>query len=202
MENLDTDKFKRVFDVFFAFIGIVVLSPLILILAILIRIFLDKPIIFKQKRPGLDGKIFTIYKFRTMKDVYTADGKPMDDSLRITKLGRFLRNFSLDELPELFNVLKGEMSLVGPRPLLVEYLDHYNDEQMRRHLVKPGITGWAQINGRNSITWKEKFAMDLWYVKHQSFWLDLKILLLTAKKVLLRDNISQEGYISMERFQG
>jgi len=200
MESLYIRRFKRVLDIFFTCIGIVILSPLMLVIAILIKIFLGSPVFFKQQRPGLQGKIFTIYKFRTMQDIYDANGRPISDELRMTKLGQFLRNLSLDELPELLNVIKGEMSLVGPRPLLVEYLGCYNSEQMRRHLVKPGMTGWAQVNGRNNITWEEKFTMDLLYVENQSFVLDIKILFLTIRKVLSRENINQKGYISMVKF--
>lgn len=194
--------FKIWFDFFLATVGLILATPSIVILAVLIRIFLGKPILFKQLRPGLCGKSFMLYKFRTMKDIYGIDGQLIDDNLRMTKFGQFLRSFSLDELPELLNVLKGDMSLVGPRPLLMEYLNFYSSEQMKRHSVRPGITGWAQINGRNNVTWDEKFAMDLWYIKNKSFLLDVKILFLTVNKVLLRENIGQKGYVSMEKFRG
>jgi lipopolysaccharide/colanic/teichoic acid biosynthesis glycosyltransferase len=159
-------------------------------------------VFFRQVRPGLHGRPFTMVKFRTMRDAVDGEGRPLPDELRITPLGRFLRGTSLDELPELWNVLRGEMSLVGPRPLLMEYLPLYTPEQARRHEVRPGITGWAQVNGRNAIGWEEKFRLDSWYVDHRSLWLDLKILLLTVKKVFVREGISQEGQATMERFRG
>jgi len=194
--------FKRLFDVFFSLLGLVIFAPIMLIVAVLVKIFLGAPIIFKQQRPGLCGKIFTMYKFRTMKDVYDVNGKLLSDADRLTKFGKFLRKSSVDELPELFNVLKNDMSLVGPRPLLVEYLSRYNAEQAKRHDVKPGITGWLQVNGRNSLSWSEKFKLDVWYVENQSFLLDIKILWLTVAKVFKCDGISQQGQATMEEFFG
>ena len=194
--------FKRLFDVFFSLLGLVIFAPIMLIVAVLVKIFLGAPIIFKQQRPGLCGKIFTMYKFRTMKDVYDVNGKLLSDADRLTKFGKFLRKSSVDELPELFNVLKNDMSLVGPRPLLVEYLSRYNAEQAKRHDVKPGITGWLQVNGRNSLSWSEKFKLDVWYVENQSFLLDIKILWLTVAKVFKCDGISQQGQATMEEFVG
>lgn len=187
------------------FLGLLILtifSPVIVILSILVRIKLGSPIIFKQVRPGLNGCPFQMYKFRTMTDERDANGDLLPDAVRLTSFGRFLRSTSLDELPELWNVLKGEMSLVGPRPLLMEYLPRYTTEQARRHKVSPGITGWAQINGRNAIGWDEKFKLDVWYVDNQSLWLDLKILLLTVKKVFVREGISAEGEATMPKFTG
>ena len=166
------------------------------------RLKLGSPVLFRQRRPGLHGKPFTIYKFRTMTDARDAQGKLLPDAERLTPFGRFLRSASLDELPELFNVLKGDMSLVGPRPLLMQYLDRYTPEQMRRHEVKPGITGWAQVNGRNAITWEQKFALDVWYVDNKSLGLDGKIILLTLWKILKREGISQPGQATMEEFMG
>lgn len=193
---------KRFFDFFSALVAIILLLPLIILIAIVVRLNLGSPVFFRQTRPGRSGKSFQIYKFRTMLDLYGKDGKILSDQNRMTRLGNFLRNYSLDELPQLFNVVKGDLSLVGPRPLLMEYLPLYNAEQARRHEVRPGITGWAQVNGRNAITWDEKFKLDVWYVDNQSFWLDVKILLLTVKKVLLRDGISAEGEATMPRFTG
>lgn len=192
---------KMIFDYITASILLVILFPVILMVSILIRIFLGSPVIFSQIRPGKNNKLFKMVKFRTMKDLYGEDGDLLDDSLRITKFGKILRATSLDELPELINVLKGDMSLVGPRPLLVEYLDIYTPEQARRHEVKPGITGWAQINGRNGISWEEKFKLDVWYVDNQSFWLDIKILFLTIYKVIKRDGISAEGHVTVGKFK-
>jgi sugar transferase EpsL len=185
-----------------ALIGLVILSPVMIGLAIIIRFRLGTPILFTQQRPGLHGTPFTMYKFRTMTDQRDAAGKLLPDAERLTLLGRFLRSTSLDELPELFNVLKGDMSLVGPRPLLMEYLDRYTPEQARRHEVRPGITGWAQINGRNAISWEEKFALDVWYVDHQSLWLDAKIIALTIWKVLRREGISEVGQATVQYFEG
>ncbi|MHC8345289.1 sugar transferase [Pseudomonas sp. RT6P73] len=193
---------KRLFDIVAAAMGLIVLSPVIAVVAYLIRKRLGSPVLFRQVRPGLDGKPFEMVKFRTMRDAVDADGKPLPDSERMTDFGRFLRSSSLDELPELWNVIKGEMSLVGPRPLLMEYLPLYDAEQLRRHEVRPGVTGWAQINGRNALSWDEKFKLDVWYVNHQSFWLDLKIILLTIKKVLIKDGISAEGEVTMSKFTG
>lgn len=193
---------KRLFDIFASFFGLVVLSPVIAIVAWKIRKNLGSPVLFKQVRPGKDTKPFQMVKFRTMRDAVDAAGNPLPDSERLTPFGNWLRSTSLDELPELWNVLKGDMSLVGPRPLLMEYLPLYNPEQYRRHEVRPGVTGWAQVNGRNAISWEEKFKLDVWYVNNQSFWLDIKILWLTVKKVLVRDGISAEGEATMSKFTG
>lgn len=193
---------KRVIDIFLAFSGLFVLFPVVLLLCILIRIKLGSPIFFSQIRPGLHGRSFKMIKFRTMRDAYDTDGNPLPDEQRLTKFGNFLRATSLDELPELWNVLKGEMSLVGPRPLLMEYLDLYTPEQARRHEVRPGVTGWAQVNGRNAISWEEKFKLDVWYVDNRTFWLDIKILFLTVKKVFVREGISADGHVTIERFKG
>jgi len=194
--------FKRIFDFIISLILLILLSPFLLIIALLVRIFFCAPVLFKQKRPGLKGKPFVLYKFRTMTDSKDEHGRLLPDEQRLTKFGQFLRSTSLDELPELFNVLKGDMSLVGPRPLLMEYLPLYSKEQMRRHDVRPGITGWAQVNGRNAITWQEKFKMDVWYVDHLSLILDLKILTLTLLKVTQREAINQPGRATMEKFTG
>ena len=193
---------KRLFDLILASIALVLLSPVILTISILVAIRLGSPILFRQERPGFLGQIFTIYKFRTMRDDRDDRGTLLSDDQRLTRLGRFLRSTSLDELPELVNVLKGEMSIVGPRPLLIQYLPLYSPEQARRHDALPGITGWAQVNGRNAITWQEMFALDVWYVDHWSFWLDLKIIALTIVKVLRREGISQPGQATAEPFQG
>lgn len=193
---------KRLFDIFATLLAFVLLWPLLVCIAVIVRISLGKPVLFRQQRPGLHGKPFMMYKFRTMLDGRDKQGSLLPDDQRLTKLGNFLRSTSIDELPELFNVLKGEMSLVGPRPLLMDYLPLYSPEQMRRHDVKPGITGWAQVNGRNAISWEEKFKLDVWYVDNQSFWLDLKILWLTVIKVFKREGISQEGEATMEKFKG
>ncbi len=187
---------KRLFDLLVSLIGLLVLSPLLLILALLVRVNLGSPVLFCQPRPGYKGRIFKLYKFRSMKD-----GTGTDEE-RMTKFGRLLRASSLDELPELFNVLKGEMSLVGPRPLLVQYLERYNAEQARRHDVRPGITGWAQVHGRNAISWEEKFRLDVWYVDHQSLWLDLKILFMTVKKVFVHEGITAAGSVTTGEFMG
>ena len=193
---------KRLFDLLAASLGLLVISPVLLVIAILVRIYHGSPVLFGQKRPGLHGQPFRIFKFRTMTDARAADGSPLPDEQRLTRLGRFLRASSLDELPELFNVLRGEMSLVGPRPLLMQYLERYSPEQSRRHDVLPGITGWVQVNGRNALTWEDKFRLDVWYVDHWSFWLDLKILFLTVSKVFKREGISQPGHATMEEFMG
>ncbi|GAB4500977.1 MAG: sugar transferase [Anaerolineales bacterium] len=193
---------KRLFDFCVSALLLIFLAPLLLILAALVRIFLGAPIFFKQERPGLAGKPFFILKFRTMKDARDAAGNLLPDAQRLTRLGRFLRAASLDELPELLNVLRGEMSLVGPRPLLMKYLPLYSPEQARRHAVLPGITGWAQVNGRNALTWPEKFRLDVWYVDHWSCALDMKILFLTLWKVFRREGISQPGHATMEEFRG
>ncbi len=193
---------KRLFDLTLAIPSLILCAPIMLGIAILVRIYLGSPVIFRQMRPGLHGKLFTIYKFRTMNDTIGPDGKLLSDEKRLTKFGRFLRAWSLDELPELFNVILGDMSLVGPRPLLVEYLDRYTEEQARRHEVKPGITGWAQVNGRNALSWEDKFRLDLWYVDNWSPILDIKILLLTVIKVFRREGISQEGRATADKFMG
>ncbi len=193
---------KRLFDLLVAFVGLLLFSPILFIVAILVRLFHGTPILFKQERPGYKGKAFFIYKFRTMTNRTAPDGSLLPDAERMTRFGRFLRTTSIDELPELLNILRGEMSLVGPRPLLMQYLPLYSDEQMRRHDVLPGITGWAQINGRNNISWDEKFKLDLWYVDNQSFWLDIKILWLTFAKVFKRENVSMDGEVTTTFFEG
>ena len=196
------DGMKRLFDLLVAMGLLFVLWPLMLCVALLVRWQLGSPVLFKQQRPGLHGKPFYIYKFRTMNDARDASGELLSDAERLTPFGQFLRRFSLDELPQLLNVIRGEMSLVGPRALLMEYLPLYNPEQARRHDVKPGITGWAQVNGRNAISWEEKFAYDVWYVDHQSFLLDLKILWMTLQRVVKSEGVSQEGQATMEKFRG
>ncbi len=193
---------KRAFDVTVALAGLIALLPLLAVLAILVRLKLGSPIFFRQDRPGLNGKPFTLLKFRTMTDARDKQGNLLPDEQRLTRFGQLLRSTSLDELPELINVIKGEMSLVGTRPLLMEYLDLYTPEQARRQTVKPGITGWAQINGRNNTTWEERFALDVWYVDNQSLWLDIRILFLTFAAVVKRDGISQQGHVTMPRFTG
>jgi lipopolysaccharide/colanic/teichoic acid biosynthesis glycosyltransferase len=193
---------KRLFDLTGAGLLLLLLSPLLGLLALAVWRAHGRPLLFRQARPGYGGRIFHIYKFRSMTNARDAEGALLPDAERLTRLGRFLRAASLDELPELFNILRGEMSLVGPRPLLPQYLERYSPEQARRHAVLPGITGWAQINGRNAITWQEKFRLDVWYVDHWSFWLDLKILLLTFWKVLKREGISAPGQATMEEFTG
>jgi len=193
---------KRSIDFLLSFIALVALSPLLLLLAILVRSLLGSPVLFRQTRPGLAGRPFRLFKFRTMTDGMDPDGVLLPDSERLTAFGGMMRATSLDELPELWNVLKGDMSLVGPRPLLMQYLDLYTAEQARRHEVRPGITGWAQVNGRNALSWEDKFALDIWYVDNESFWLDVKILLMTLLKVIKRDGVSQEGHATMEPFRG
>lgn len=193
---------KRVIDLALTVPVLILFSPLLLVITLLVRIQMGSPVLFHQQRPGLNGESFTMYKFRTMTNARDSNGRLLADTNRLTSLGRFLRSTSLDELPELFNVLKGDMSLVGPRPLLVQYLDRYTPEQARRHEVRPGITGWAQINGRNALTWEQKFALDVWYVDNCSLWLDLKIIALTVWKVLRREGISQEGQATMSEFLG
>ena len=193
---------KRALDLVGATLGLALLSPLMLLVALLIHLTMGPPVLFRQVRPGLHGKPFVMYKFRTMLDLRDEQGNLLPDEKRLTPLGRFLRSTSLDELPELFNVLKGDMSLVGPRPLLMEYLDRYTPEQFRRHEVKPGITGWAQVNGRNALTWEEKFKLDVWYVDNWNLWLDLKILWLTLIKVLRREGISHGRHATMPEFRG
>jgi len=193
---------KRFLDLAGAAVGIAVFGAPMLVIGLLIRRTMGSPSLFRQERPGLHGKPFVIHKFRTMVDLRDERGNLLANDVRLMPFGRFLRNTSLDELPELFNVLKGEMSLVGPRPLRIEYLDRYTPEQARRHEAKPGITGWAQVNGRNAITWEEKFALDLWYVEHQSLWLDIKIIALTLWKVLKAEGTNPPGYATMEEFRG
>ena len=195
-------RIKRVLEFIIALIGVILASPILLIIAILVRIKLGSPIFFRQSRVGLNGEIFEMVKFRTMKDVYDAEGNLLPDEERLTAFGSFLRKSSLDELPELWNVLKGNMSLVGPRPLLVEYLPLYSEEQMKRHNVRPGITGYAQVNGRNNISWTKKFELDVYYVENFSLWLDIKILFQTVAKVLGQADINQEGNATVERFNG
>ena len=193
---------KRLFDLISSFIGLLFLLPVIVLIVLLVRLKVGSPVLFKQARPGLNGKIFNMVKFRTMTNECDKDGKLLSDEIRLTKFGQFLRSTSLDELPGLWNVLKGDMSLVGPRPLLVEYLPLYSEKQSRRHEVKPGITGWAQVNGRNAIGWDEKFDLDVWYVDNQSFWLDIKILWLTVKKVIRREGVNKDGHATTEYFKG
>ncbi|MBD1378862.1 sugar transferase [Metabacillus arenae] len=193
---------KRVFDIFVSLFLVICLSPIILFVACIVKIKLGSPIIFKQLRPGLYGHPFYLYKFRTMSLEKNGDGQLLDDHLRLTSIGKLLRKFSLDEFPQLINVLKGDISLVGPRPLLMEYLELYTEEQTRRHNVRPGITGWAQVNGRNSISWDEKFKLDVWYVENQSFFLDFKILWLTVSKVIKSEGVNQAGNATMEKFKG
>ena len=195
-------KIKRIIDFILALLGLIIASPILLIVAILVKTKLGSPILFRQPRVGLNGEVFEMVKFRTMKDATDADGNPLPDELRLTKFGQLLRKTSLDELPELWNVLKGDMSLVGPRPLLVEYLPLYSEEQMKRHHVRPGITGYAQVNGRNNISWTKKFELDVYYVENFSLWLDVKILFQTVAKVLGQADINQEGNVTMEKFNG
>lgn len=194
--------FKRLFDIVASASGLIFLSPVFLILIYLIRKNLGEPVFFTQERPGKDGKPFKMIKFRSMRDAVDKDDNPLPDSERLTPFGKKLRATSLDELPELWNVLKGEMSLVGPRPLLMSYLPLYNEFQNRRHEMRPGVTGWAQVNGRNALSWDEKFAHDIWYIDHYSFWLDMKILFLTVKKVFIKEGISAEGEATMPYFTG
>lgn len=193
---------KRAFDLIASISALLILSPVLIVVAALVRWRMGSPVLFAQQRPGLGGQPFTMYKFRTMTDERDANGDLLPDAQRLTRLGRFMRSASLDELPELFNVLKGDMSIVGPRPLLTQYLERYTPEQARRHEVCPGITGWAQINGRNAITWEEKFALDVWYVDNASLWLDIKIIALTVWKVLRREGISAQGDATMPEFMG
>jgi len=193
---------KHIIDIIGALIGLVVSAPIMVIVSLIIYLTMGKPIFFKQIRPGMNGKPFVIYKFRTMLDLRDKDGNLLPDEKRITTIGKFLRNTTMDELPEFWNVLKGDMSLVGPRPLLMEYLPRYNQEQARRHEVKPGMTGWAQVKGRNAISWEEKFKLDVWYVDNWNILLDLKIIFLTILKVLKREGISAEGHVTMPEFTG
>jgi sugar transferase EpsL len=193
---------KRIFDVLFAVALLALLSPVLLVLAVLVGIFLGRPILFRQQRPGYKGRPFHLYKFRTMTDRRARDGSLLPDAERLTPFGRFLRALSLDELPEFFNILRGDMSVVGPRPLLMEYLPRYSAEQMRRHDAVPGLTGWAQVNGRNAISWQDKFKLDVWYVDNWSFWLDIKIIFMTLWKAVKREGISQAGQATTEYFMG
>ncbi|XPV76068.1 MAG: sugar transferase [Desulfovibrio sp.] len=193
---------KRVFDFTVSLFLLIIFAPIMLIVALLINKKLGAPVLFKQERPGKDGKPFTILKFRTMRDAEDADGNPLPDSERLTRFGKFLRGSSLDELPELLNVLKGDMSLVGPRPLLMEYLELYSTKQARRHEVRPGITGWAQINGRNAISWQEKFELDVWYVDHHNLLLDIRILVMTVFRVFQRQGINEPGQDTARKFRG
>lgn len=193
---------KRLFDIVASGCALILLAPVIAVVAWQVRCRLGSPVLFRQVRPGLKGKPFEMIKFRTMRDAVDESGNPLPDSERMTPFGSFLRSSSLDELPELWNVLRGDMSLVGPRPLLMEYLPLYSPEQYRRHELRPGVTGWAQINGRNALSWADKFKLDVWYVDNQSFWLDLKIIFLTVKKVLVRDGINADGEATMAKFTG
>jgi sugar transferase EpsL len=193
---------KRIFDLFTSFLLIVILGPVIIIIATLLFIKQGRPVIFKQQRPGYRGEPFYLYKFRTMKDAFNSKGVLLEDQERLTAFGLWMRKYSLDELPQLLNVLQGNLSFVGPRPLLMEYLDRYNEKQARRHEVKPGVTGWAQVNGRNALSWEDKFELDVWYVDNRSFWLDLKILWMTLIKVLRAEGISGAGTVTMTKFMG
>ena len=195
-------KIKRIFDIVFALFALILLLPIFIIIIIALFLVDDRPIFFTQTRPGKDGVPFQVIKFRTMKESRTADGLLHPDKERITKFGNFLRKASLDELPELINVIKGEMSIVGPRPLLMQYLERYSKEQARRNEVLPGITGWAQVHGRNAISWEEKFNLDVWYVDHWSFWLDIRIIIITIWKVIKKEGVSQQGQTTMEEFMG
>jgi lipopolysaccharide/colanic/teichoic acid biosynthesis glycosyltransferase len=199
---ISTPLRKRFFDLALTVPGLILISPVLAVIAIAVRIALGSPVLFRQRRPGLMARPFVLYKFRTMSDEVDTEGNPMPDAVRLSRLGRLLRSFSLDELPELLNVIKGEMSLVGPRPLLMRYLERYSAEQARRHDVLPGITGWTQVNGRNANTWEQKFEYDVWYVDHWSVRLDAKILLITLWKVLTREGISQPGQATAEEFMG
>ena len=196
------NSIKRLFNRAVAVPSVIILSPALIFIGFLVRLKIGSPVLFRQVRPGLHGRPFTIYKFRTMTDERGGNGNLLPDGERLTRLGRFLRKTSMDELPELFNVIKGNMSIVGPRPLLMQYLDRYNPEQARRHEIKPGITGWAQVNGRNAISWEDKFKLDVWYVDHQSLLLDLKIIALTIEKVFQREGISAAGEATMPEFMG
>lgn len=193
---------RRIMDIVLSGTALLVLLPVLLVLAFVIRVNLGSPVLFQQVRPGRAGKPFKMIKFRSMRNAFDVKGEPLPDSQRMTPLGNFLRSSSLDELPELWNVLKGDMSIVGPRPLLMEYLPLYNSRQFRRHEVRPGVTGWAQVNGRNALSWEQKFELDVWYIENRSLILDLKILLLTIKKVIKRDGISASGEVTMSKFTG
>ena len=193
---------KRFIDIACSLLGLLILFPILILVFVLVRLKLGAPVFFTHDRPGLHGTPFKMIKFRTMVDAFNEAGNPLPDADRLTPFGKFLRKFSLDELPELWNVLKGDMSLVGPRPLLMEYLPLYSSAQLKRHNVKPGITGWAQVNGRNAISWEQKFELDVWYVENQSLWLDVKILFMTLFKVIKKEGISQDGHVTMEKFTG
>lgn len=193
---------KRLLDIIIAVVALIIASPVIVIISVVIRFKLGSPVFFRQERPGHREKLIKVIKFRTMSDACDESGKLLPDDLRLTGLGRFLRSLSFDELPQLWSVLNGDISLVGPRPLLIAYLDRYTPDQRRRHEVKPGVTGWAQINGRNTLTWEEKFELDVWYVDNWSLWLDIKILLLTGYKVLKREGVTQEGEATIKEFMG
>ena len=195
-------SYKRLLELTLTLLALIILLPLFAIVALCVRSLIGSPVLFIQSRPGLQGKPFKLFKFRTMTNAHGRYGELLPDADRLTSFGRFLRGTSMDELPELFNVLKGDMSLVGPRPLLMQYLNRYTPEQARRHEVKPGITGWAQVNGRNAITWAEKFKLDVWYVDNQSLWLDIKIIFLTILKIFKREGINQTGQATMEEFRG
>ena len=195
-------RLKRAFDVVAATAALVLLAPVLVSVTFMVRRRMGSPALFRQVRPGLQGRPFEIIKFRTMRDATGPDGQPLPDAERLTDFGRWLRATSLDELPELWNVLKGDMSLVGPRPLLMEYLPLYTPEQARRHEVRPGVTGWAQVNGRNALSWDEKFALDVWYVDRHTLWLDVKIIILTLRRIVQRDGISAPGSATMEKFEG
>jgi sugar transferase EpsL len=196
------DLIKRLFDISIAIILLIIFSIPMIIIACILKVTMGSPVLFIQQRPGLQGVPFYLYKFRTMGEVKDERGEPLPDEARLTSVGKFLRRFSLDELPQIINVIKGELSFVGPRPLLMEYLPKYSPEQARRHEVKPGITGWAQVNGRNALSWEEKFKLDVWYVDNWSIWLDMKILLLTAIKVFNRESINYPGEATMTKFTG
>ncbi len=193
---------KRVFDLVAAFLLTIFVMPILFLVTLFIIVTIGRPVLFKQQRPGLGGQSFYIYKFRTMTNVRDRNNKELPDKDRLTKTGLILRKYSLDELPQLFNVLKGELSIVGPRPLLMEYMDLYTEKQARRHKVPPGITGWAQVNGRNNLSWEERFELDLWYVDNHSFYLDMKIILMTLLKVFRSEGVSQEGHVTMSKFKG
>lgn len=193
---------KRVFDLFLSTVGLVLLFPFLMVMAVLVKVKLGSPVFFIQERVGKDNRLFKMIKFRTMLDAYDEEGKLLSDNERLTDFGRILRATSIDELPELINVFKGDMSIVGPRPLLKQYLPLYSREQLRRHEVRPGITGWAQINGRNAICWGEKFKLDVWYIENCSLWLDIKIIFMTVKKVFVREGINQDDRVTMEYFNG
>lgn len=193
---------KRLFDFIVSLIALLILSPIIAVTALLIRMKIGSPVLFTQQRPGLNGRVFLVYKFRSMTDERDEIGELLPDDVRLTSFGKIIRKLSLDELPQLVNVLKGDMSFVGPRPLLVEYLPLYNERQARRHEARPGITGWAQVNGRNSISWEDRFELDVWYVENRKFWLDIKILFMTVLKVFKSEGISQDGQVTMSKFTG